>query len=387
MTEVLVDMTALDTPSRHRGIGRYVAGLCGALARVARPQGLVVAGLVRHKGAVRGAVDPTLGYGGDPELVVAGAQYSRYKMERRLFLGGLARRTGTDLLHLPDPYGTPIDMRVPRIATCHDLIPLLLHREYFGFPGARALQWLRDSLRYRTVRRVIAVSAATKRDLVEHVGVAPEDVDVVHHGVDHQRYNRVEDPDEGQRVGELLGFRAPYLLYVGAGDARKNLPRLIEAYGQSGLQRELPLVLVGSLSTRQRARVQRAVAKHGVGASVHLRGHVDEALIPALYRQCLAHVFPSRYEGFGLPLLEAMACGAATVTSSVSSLGEVAGDAALVVDTSDPEALAEALVRVAEDGALRATLSARGVARAADFTWERCAEQTLQCYLRALERS
>ena len=385
MANVLVDMTSLDTPSRNRGIGRYVAGLCSALAELEPPAGLTLSGLVRHKGSLRGALDPTLSYAGDATVEPTDAQYNRYKMERRVFLGGLVRRTRADLLHLPDPYGTPIDMRVPRVATCHDLIPLLFHRDYFGFRGARTLQWLRDLARYRTARRIIAVSESTKCDLIEHVGVAAQDIDVIHHGVDHQRFHDRPQRDEQQQVADLLGFASPYLLYLGGGDARKNLPGLIDAYAQSGLAAEIPLVLVGFLSKRQRGRVLEAVAERGVGASVHLRGHVADELVPALYRQCLIHVFPSLYEGFGLPVLEAMACGAPTITSAVSSLSEVAADAALIVDTGKPEALAAALARLAHDSELQAALKARGVARAGELTWQRCAKQTLQCYLRALE--
>ena len=390
--DVLVDMTALNTPSRERGIGRYVTHLCRALAArdtwsefAASGHQLRIAGPTRHRGPVLGAVDESLQFAGDPRIRVGTWQYQRHKLERRMFLGSLARRVGPRLLHLPDPPGTPIDMRQPRIVTCHDLIPLVLAKQYLApVPGARTLQWLRDYARYRTARRVIAISEATRRDLIEHVGVLPERIDVVHSGVDHQRFSADSLEGERDQVTLRLGFEAPFLLCLGASDARKNLPLLVRAFGQSGVARELVLVIAGPISARQRARLLEAVRVSQVEGRVLILGYIDDALLVALYRQCLAYVFPSSYEGFGLPILEAMACGAATLTSRLSSLAEVAGDAALTLPSLDQDVLADGIARIASDSALRAVLRKRGLEHVKAFTWERCARQTLACYARAL---
>jgi glycosyltransferase involved in cell wall biosynthesis len=392
--DVLIDMTALNTPSRERGIGRYVRNLCLALAaRQAWPsepaegagRGLSIEGLVRHRGALAGAVDPSLQFSGDLSIAVSSLQYQRHKLERRLFLGGLARRTGARLLHLPDPPGTPIDGRLPRIVTCHDLIPLLLARHYLApIPGARALQWARDFARYRLARRVIAISEATKRDLIEHLGVAPERIDVVHSGVDHERFSAMQIDGERERLTLRLGFDAPYLLCLGASDVRKNLPLLVRAYAQSGVARDAKLLFAGPISARQRSRLAQVIRETGLEERVQILGYVDDALLVALYRHCLAHAFPSSYEGFGLPILEAMACGAPTLTSTLSSLGEVAGDAALTLPALDLDLLAAGIQRIVSDQELRSTLRARGLTHVKGFTWQRCAEQTLRCYERAL---
>jgi glycosyltransferase involved in cell wall biosynthesis len=392
MLDVLVDMTALNTPSRERGIGRYVSNLCHALAQ--RGQwatsadslpSLEIAGLVRHRGPARGALDETLQFQGDPSIRVSSWQYQRHKLERRLFLGGLARRIGPRLLHLPDPPGTPIDRRQPRIVTCHDLIPLVLARQYLApVPGARSLQWLRDVARYRTARRVIAISEATRNDLILHVGVAPERIDVVYSGVDHARFSANAAPGERERITAQLGFSAPFLLCLGASDVRKNLPLLVRAFAQSGVAKDLKLVFAGPISARQRARLLETAHVTGVEANVLILGYIDDALLVALYRHCLAYVFPSSYEGFGLPILEAMACGAPTLTSTLSSLGEVAGDAALTLPSIDRDLLADGIARIASDTALRVSLRERGLEHVKAFTWERCAKQTLKCYERAL---
>ena len=392
MLDVLIDMTALNTPSRERGIGRYVKHLCRALAardtwsEAPSDPHLRIAGLTRHRGRVRGAVDESLQFSGDPRILVGTWQYQRHKLERRLFLGGLARRVAPRLLHLPDPPGTPIDMRQPRIVTCHDLIPLVLAKQYLApVPGARTLQWLRDYARYRTARRVIAISEATRRDLIEYVGVAPERIDVVHSGVDHERFSAQPLDGERERVVQRLGFEAPFLLCLGASDPRKNLALLVRAFGQSGVARELMLVFAGPISARQRARLLEAVRANALEGRVLILGYIDDALLVALYRQCLAYVFPSSYEGFGLPILEAMACGAATLTSGLSALGEVAGDAALTIPSLDQAVLAEGIARISTDSSLRETLRARGLEHVKAFTWQRCAQQTLACYARALE--
>ncbi len=381
--DVIIDMTALNTPSRQRGIGRYVASLCHALAHTSEERrGLRVAGLVRHMGSPTGAIDPTFGFSGDAELEVTSLRYQRHKMERRFFLGTLARATGARLLHLPDPPGTPIDMRLGRVVTCHDLIPLLLHQQYLRVPGMRAVQFARDFARYRTARRVIAVSQSTKNDLIEHLGVEPGIVDVVYHGVDHGRFHPNPAPGERDAVARRLGFESPFVLYLGAGDARKGLELLVNAYPRSRLAANMPLVVAGPLSPTQRARLLSIAAAEGV--ELRLLGYVDDDIVPALYRACHLHVFPSAYEGFGLPVLEALACGAPTITTNASSLGEVAGDAALTLESRAVEELAAAIDRLGGDTELRALLEERGLRHARTFTWERCAEQTLASYARAL---
>lgn len=396
MTDVVIDMTALDTGNRERGIGRYVRCLCQELARRQQwldrypglpGRNLELAGLVRHHGAAEGALDPTLRFAGNAELRVSGLRDQRHKLERRLLLGGLLSRIDCRLAHLPDPPGTPFDRRRLRIVTCHDLIPLVLADAYLSpLPGARWLQRERDKARYATAARVIAISHATRRDLVERLEIAPERIDVVHHGVDHQRFTTEAFPEERAQLAQNYAISGPYLFYLGAGDARKNLPLLVEAYAQSGVAKDVKLVLAGPISKSQRESLRLTASAAGVDARVDLLGYVDERLVPALYRQCLAHVFPSSYEGFGLTVLEAMACGAPTLTTAFSSLGEVAGDAALTLHELSVEALAHELRRLVGDSALQADLRRRGAEHARGFTWQRCAAETLSCYQRALDQ-
>jgi glycosyltransferase involved in cell wall biosynthesis len=385
--DVLVDLTALDTPSRFRGIGRYTAGLAAGLAELAAEgrTGIRLAGLIRNGFGRRPATDPTLRYRGDPSLRPSELQYLRWKMTRRLAMGTQAARAGARLLHLIDPKGTPWDRRVPRIVTCHDLIPLVMHREYRGrLPGLRPVQRLREWIRYRGACRLIAVSEATRRDMVVHLGLDPARVDVVHHGIDHTRFTAAREPSDLGRVRDLLGSSDPYVLYVGGGDRRKRLDVLVRGYARSGCSREVQLVVTGALSPPCRRRLERDAHAAGVRSRVLFTGFVADELIPALYRSCVAAVFPSVYEGFGLPVLEAMACGAATAACSETSVPEVAGEAVLSVRADDEDAWADAVRRLVGDAALRRELSRRGAARARMFSWRRCALETLACYRRAL---
>jgi glycosyltransferase involved in cell wall biosynthesis len=145
------------------------------------------------------------------------------------------------------------------------------------------------------------------------------------------------------------------------------------------------LVFAGPLSQRARRRLLSEAEQGGVSGRVKLLGYTAEKYVAPLYRQCLAHVFPSSYEGFGLTVLEAMACGAPTLTTAFSSLGEIAGDAALTLTELEVEPFARELERLVSDAALRQDLRQRGLVHAQRFTWERCAAQTLGCYQRALD--
>jgi glycosyltransferase involved in cell wall biosynthesis len=285
-----------------------------------------------------------------------------------------------DLLFVPAHVLPPL--HPPRsVVTLHDL-------GYLAFPEthtrARRLELHLTTLwSARTASRVIAVSAATRADLIRRYRIAPDKISVVHHGL-APAFQPVHDPARLAAVRARYGLgSAPYLLYIGTVQPRKNLARLIDAFAQvarSNQQKPAPadtprLVLAGQrgwLSTQIEARAAAA----GLGGLVHFTGYVDDADLPALLSGALAFVFPSLYEGFGMPVLEAMACGTPVLTSTTSSLPEVAGDAALLVDPHSTRAIAEGLARMLTDAGLRDHLRTRGIAQAARFSWERCARET-----------
>ncbi len=231
-------------------------------------------------------------------------------------------------------------------------------------------------------KAIIAISESTKRDLDELLHV-PEAKIAVTPLAANARFRPV--PDAAHLVAERFGLRQPYLLAcVGSGHPRKNLKAVIEAFGDLGSRagspapRDFRLAIVGSVDrdAEARAALERSPARD----RITLLGHVPEDDLPAIYSAAAVFCFPSLYEGFGLPVLEAMACGTPVVCSNTSSLPEVAGDAAVLIDPSEPHSLAEALQALMENTPRREALSAAGLARSREFTWERTARLTLAAY-------
>lgn len=226
--------------------------------------------------------------------------------------------------------------------------------------------------------RIIVPSEVTRRDLLRCYGLAGDKLSVVPEGVD-ERYREAIRPHERARVRARHALPGRYLLYVGTLEPRKNIVGLLEAYAallRRGLADDLTLVLAGKPGWRY-APTLRRIGKLGIEARVRRLGFVAEEDLPALYAEASAFVFPSFYEGFGLPPLEAMACGTPVIASNTASLPEVVGEAGLLIDPHDTRQLTAALEALLADEHLAARLRAAGPQQAAPFTWERTAERTL----------
>jgi glycosyltransferase involved in cell wall biosynthesis len=263
--------------------------------------------------------------------------------------------------------------RGARVATIHDLMPLTHADQYSGRDVA---DFRRSVPRIaREADALIAVSQHTKEMIVERLSVAPERIVVVHHGVDETFC-----PAPAAAVTELrrkLGLVRPYILFVGTAEPRKNLLRLIDAFAllRRDVLQEFDLVLAGKAAWGSQ-RIRERIAAHALESQVFLPGHIGSADLPALYTGAAVFVLPSLAEGFGMPLLEAMACGVPVVASNTTALPEVYGDAALGFDPTSTEALTNALEHVLGDTSLRADLVARGFRRASHFSWEDSARKT-----------
>lgn len=381
---ILLDLTPLVTGSTYRGIGRYVRGLCEGLAEVGEHAELEVRGLIADPRVSRlELVDSVQSYTRAPAIVPLRSSLAR---RNRLIRFGAARvaKPSAGLLHFTDPVGFPWTGREGHCLTCHDLIPIIMREYSSRVPGALSAKIAFERLRYRRARRILAVSHATKRDLCDRLQIEPSLIDVVWHGVDHRVFHPHAASGELERVQALLGTTQPYVLYVGAGDPRKDLGTLLQAFAASRLRLEATLAIAGQLGPKRVASLQQQAKKLGVTARLKLLGYVEEDLIAPLYRHAAVHVFASRYEGFGFPVVEALAAGCPTITSPDSSLDEVAGDAALIVPCGEPEALKVALETLCTDSAKRSQLRERGLAQASKFTWKACALETLAFWRRAL---
>lgn len=290
------------------------------------------------------------------------------------------RRRPVDLLHVQ--YTAPPLAPCPVVTTIHDLsfehIPETFKRR------SRLQLKLTVRATARRAAHVIAPSEYTRRDLIETYGLDPARVSAIPLAV-APHFRPVREAEELARVRERYGIRGEYVLAVGSIQPRKNLARLVRAY--AALRRErgrsnLPqLVLVGKQAWLY-GDTLRAIEEENLGESVLLTGYVSEGDLPALYTGALLFAYPSFYEGFGLPPLEAMSCGVPVLTGNQTSLPEVVGDAGLTVDPFDIGALGEALARLIDDDALRTELSKRGLQRARRFDWRETARMTLQVYRR-----
>jgi glycosyltransferase involved in cell wall biosynthesis len=227
---------------------------------------------------------------------------------------------------------------------------------------------------------LIAISESTRRDLIERMG-APADRIVVTQLAADPGLARVTDPVRLAQVRRRYGLPERFVLSLGAMEPRKNLARLLEAFVAlaPAVRKDVTLVVAGAQGWLNDS-IHEQVQKLGLGDSVRFAGYIEEADLAAVYSLATVFAYPSLWEGFGLPVLEAMACGTPVLTANVSSLPEGAGDAAVLVPPNDVDAIAEGLGRLLEDDTLRRQLSERGYRRAASFSWERCALETLAVY-------
>lgn len=287
------------------------------------------------------------------------------------------RRDRCDLIYFPYPVMPPY-CPLPTVAMIYDLT-MFKNPEHYS---AQMLRVFAQPMRHTATHaaHIICISECTKRDLMELFGLAQDMIDVVPLGVG-RTYAPV--PQARDMVRQRFGLERPYIVFVGTVQPRKNLPRLVEAFARvaqsDGLDHQLVIVgHVGWLAGESLRAAERA----GIEDRVRFLHYQEEALLPALYSAADALAFPSLYEGFGLPVLEAMACGTPVLTSNTSSLPEAAGDAALLVDPLDTDEIAEGLRRILSDQTLREALRDRGFRRARSFTWQSSAERIVQVFRR-----
>jgi glycosyltransferase involved in cell wall biosynthesis len=296
----------------------------------------------------------------------------------QLLLPGIARRAGCDLVHSLASTA-PARGRFARVVTIHDLNYLMVPDAHFGVRGLGMRVLV--PLAARTAHRIVADSRSTRDDLVERLGVAAEKVDVVPLGLGRPS-GATPTPDAELRARHGLGARR-IVLSLSAKRPHKNLRGLLDALALIPPERRPVLVLPG-YPTPHEAELRGHAGALGIADDVRFLGWTSGEDVEGLMAMSAAFVFPSFYEGFGLPVLEAMARGVPVACSDRASLPEVAGDAALLFDPADPAAIAAALERLLSDPGEATRLRAAGIERAARFTWTRTAELTLASYERAL---
>ncbi|PYR20947.1 MAG: glycosyltransferase family 1 protein [Acidobacteria bacterium] len=354
------------------GIGTYIRNLLRHLARIDARTEFVI--LCRPRDC------ETLAALGKNFRTVSETS-GNYSIAEQVRIPLALKREGVTLFHAPH-YVLPPLIRCRSVVTIHDCIHLMFPQY---LPNRLAFRYARASIGFaaRRATRIMTVSQSSKRDILRFVDTQPEKIDVIYNAYD-ERF-AIDPPEEDVvRVRERYQLHDEFVLYAGNVKPHKNLERLIEAFylvRKRGLD-HLKLVLIGDEISKYTA-LRRAVHRYQLHKYVRFLGYVPEETLAVMYRLAGVFVFPSLYEGFGLPPLEAMASGTPVVTSNLSSLPEVAGDAAVLVDPYDPHAIAEGIHRVLTDETLRRTLRLKGVARAGQFSWEQSVRRIRQIYREA----
>ncbi len=361
---------AIDVRKLHDfGIGTYVRNLLRQLSRIDHDTDYV---LLCQQGD-----QPIAGQLGENFRTMT-ERAGQYSFAEQLSVPFHLSRASPHLFHTPH-YILPVLTPCRSIVTIHDCIHLIFpqylpHRAAHAY--ARTMFWTA----VHRASRILTVSEASKKDILRFFGVPSERVTVIYNAIDDRFF---EQPSEEQivRVRERYQLHDRFLMYAGNVKPHKNIERLIDAFvllRKKGLD-DLKLLITGSEISRY-STLRRAVHRHNLHRHVRFLGYQSEETLAALYRLADVFVFPSLYEGFGLPPLEAMASGTPVVASNVSSLPEVVGDAGVLVNPYDPQAIADGVVNVLEDDALRHDLTARGLKRARTFSWAESVRQIRQIY-------
>ena len=355
---------------RDYGIGTYLRNLLRHLSRLDSQTEYVV-----FSRAGDAALPEELGanFRTIPETV------KQYSIGEQVRIPLDLRREKIDLFHAPH-YVLPPLTPCKSVVTIHDCIHLRFPQylpNRLGYAYARSSMWMAT----RRANRVLTVSEASKRDILRYFRVPEGKIDVIYNAID-DRLGETPTAEEVERVRERYQLNAPYVLYAGNIKPHKNLERLIEAFHTLRQDPDLghvKLLIIGDEISKY-ASLRRAVHRYKLHKYVRFFGFVPDKTLAVLYRLARVFVFPSLYEGFGFPPLEAMASGTPVITSNVSSLPEVVGDAALLINPLDPAEIAQAMRRVLMDSELREELRQRGLRRVSEFSWERSVRRVREIY-------
>jgi glycosyltransferase involved in cell wall biosynthesis len=361
---VAFDATPLELPNPS-GVGQYVACLLGALRRHPRCPPLA---LLAARPLPPALLEGTLGQ--------PGPRVPNRTVWMQAVLPWVLRRLAPRVTHFTN-FVSPVVSRQPYVTTIHDM-------SLYLYPQTQATRHIIAArpfvaLSARRAAAVVTVSESAKADIVRVLDLSPDRVRVLSPAASPE-FAPIGDPAILERVRARYGLSAPFLLFVGSIEPRKNLSRLFDAFALVRAEHpDLELVLAGGLGWKY-GPILAHRDRLGLASSIRLLGYLNAADLPVLYNLAAVVVLPSLYEGFGLPILEAMASGVPVVTSRTGAMAEVAGDAAILVDPDDAEGIATGIRQALEDTDRRTCLRAKGLRRAATFSWERTADEFIRLY-------
>jgi glycosyltransferase involved in cell wall biosynthesis len=363
---------AIDARKLHDfGIGTYIRNLLRHLARIDHDTEYVL---------LCGEADLGVAAQLGPNFRSVLEPSPNYSIREQIHVPWVLRRERPDVYHAPH-YVLPAAINCNSVVTIHDCIHLMFPQylpNRMAYAYARAQMW---TAAHRS-DCILTVSDASKRDILHLFNIPPEKIVVVYNAID-AHFSVMPQPDAVSRVRERYQLDHRFVLYVGNIKPHKNLVRLIEAFSElrSGDLEDLKLLIIGDEISKLPA-LRHAVHRHKLHKHVRFLGYVPDDQLAVLYRLAAVFVFPSLYEGFGLPPLEAMASGTPVVVSNVSSLPEVVGDAAALVDPHDIDSIVDGLRSVLTNPARAEEMRRKGLERAREFSWERSVAHTLEVYKR-----
>lgn len=327
------------------------------------------------------AVDNGFAY--DTSKFHTGSQFGKV-LWAHLYIPYGIKKNKIDVFHEPF-FTAPIIKRCPTVITVYDVSFL-----YIPFCYTFRTRLYLKSLLPMSLKRsdlIIAISKNTKKDIIDNFSISPDKIIVIYPGVEED-FKPVEDREELERVKRLYKIRGDFILSTGGLSPRKNFIRLIKALKmlRDNKKIDLKLVIVGVKGWMYEP-IFKEISINGLERDVLFCGHVPKEQLVRLYNAAAAFIYPSLYEGFGMPILEAMACGCPVVASKVSSMPEACGDAALLIDPKNIEALSDAIYKMITDEPLRKDLIRKGMNQAKKFSWQKTAEETLTVYRKTFHES
>ena len=398
---IVLDLQGAQAENRRRGIGRYSLSLATAIVREARNHEVLIAlngAFTESVESVRAAFDGLLPQGNVRVFHTVGSvagkeprnDVRRHAAElvREAFLASLE----PDVVHVSSLFEGFVDDAVtsigaftstlPTVATLYDLIPYVYRDIYLA--DSTAERWYQGKLNHlRRADRLVAISESSRSEAVEKLGLANSSVINISTAAEGCFRPRQLDDEAAAKVRAKYGLSRPFIMYTGGIDPRKNLEGLIEAYAglPQSLRQTHQLAIVCAVQPQSKSKLERLSRLHGLGSDeVVVTGFVPELDLVALYGLCKLFVFPSWHEGFGLPALEAMHCGAAVIGANTSSLPEVIAREDALFDPRSPESICSKMQQVLVDDELRAELSCHGLRRAAEFSWDTTAQRTVAVF-------
>ena len=372
----MIDITPLQSEHRVRGVGTYVFNLTHELIKL-YPDSLEFLASTVERSRIGKELSP-IHWGFRPHKP---AQV--YWLYNELFLRRSLARIKPALFHATDFNGVPTFSDIPVVTTLYDLTPLAMDQNVHGLSNQLSM-WRWKTYFFRKlahVNHIIAISTHAKSQACDRLGLDPQQITVIPLGVNHRVYTSTAH-GRGR-----YAHRAPYFLYVGSADANKNLHRLIDAFRLIADQwPDIELLLAGKWQTEPMNAMQREIEEKHLTNKVRLLGFVPADDLPSLYANAFAFVFPSLSEGFGLPIIEAMASGIPVIASDIPVFREVAEDASLLVNPADTEAWAQAMASILASNDLATNFRIVGQQRSMRFHWQTVAEETWAVYEKILQK-